>query len=136
MNDHKQMIVEQLKKRPSQVVCEKVGVGRSTYYRWRSENAEFKNKLTCGIKRGFLLVNDLAESQLVGAIRDRNLTAIIYWLTSPSNLRKQIGNYPQARPRSYELSEEETKVVQQALALMSSGKEQDAWFSSRITRKS
>jgi hypothetical protein len=29
---------------------------------------------------GQLLVNDLAESQLVSAVKDRNLSAIMYWL--------------------------------------------------------
>jgi hypothetical protein len=127
MNDHKQMIVEQLKKTPIvQVVCEKVGVGRSTYYRWRSEDAEFKKQTDLALKEGFLLVNDLAESQLVGAIRDRNLTAIIYWLKHHHPIYENRLEITHKQDRSYELSEEEAKVVQQALALMSSGKEQNA----------
>ena len=127
MNDHKQMIVEQLKKTPIvQVVCEKVGVGRSTYYRWRSEDAEFKKQTDLALKEGFLLVNDLAESQLVSAIRDRNLTAIIYWLKYHHPIYENRLEITHKQDRSYELSEEEAKVVQQALALMSSSKEQNA----------
>nr|MCW1949660.1 hypothetical protein [Candidatus Shapirobacteria bacterium] len=32
------------------------------------------------VRKGTLLVNDLAESQLISAIKDKNITAIIFWL--------------------------------------------------------
>lgn len=77
----KQLVIDQLKKTPIvQVVCEKTGVGRSTYYRWRKEDSDFKKATNKALKEGSLLVNDLAESQLISAIKDKNLTAIIFWL--------------------------------------------------------
>lgn len=76
-----ELLLEQLKKTPIvQVACEKVGIGRATYYRWRKENEVFSEQADISIAEGSLLVNDMAESQLMAAIRDKNLTAIIFWL--------------------------------------------------------
>lgn len=78
---NKKLILEQLKKTPIvQIVCEKSGVGRATYYRWRKEDPEFSRLADQAISEGQLLVNDLAESQLISAIRDKNLSAIVFWL--------------------------------------------------------
>lgn len=75
------LIIEQLKKTPIvQVACEKINVGRSTYYRWRKEDAEFAQQSDQALLDGSLLVNDMAESQLMSAIKDKNMTAIIFWL--------------------------------------------------------
>lgn len=81
IDNNQELLLEQLKKTPVvQVACEKVGVGRATYYRWRKENEEFTKLADEAITEGNALVNDMAESQLMAAIRDKNLTAIIFWL--------------------------------------------------------
>lgn len=81
VDKNQELLLEQLKKTPIvQVACEKVGVGRATYYRWRKENEEFAKIADEAITEGTNLVNDMAESQLMSAIRDKNLTAIIFWL--------------------------------------------------------
>ncbi|HRN70497.1 MAG TPA: phBC6A51 family helix-turn-helix protein [Candidatus Woesebacteria bacterium] len=77
----KQDLLEQLKKTPIvQVACQKINIGRATYYRWRHEDEEFSQKADEAIMEGALLVNDIAESQLMTAIKNQNLTAIIFWL--------------------------------------------------------
>ena len=77
----KQMLIEQLKKTPIiQIACEKLNIGRATYYRWRSENEEFAKLTDDAIKEGNLFMNDVAESQLISAIKDKNLSAIVFWL--------------------------------------------------------
>lgn len=81
IDKNQELLLEQLKKTPIvQVACEKVGIGRATYYRWRKENEYFAEQADISIAEGSLLVNDMAESQLMAAIRDKNLTAIIFWL--------------------------------------------------------
>jgi len=81
IDSNKELLIEQLKKTPIvQVACEKAGIGRATYYRWRKENEVFAEQADISIAEGSLLVNDMAESQLMAAIRDKNLTAIIFWL--------------------------------------------------------
>jgi len=75
------LMLMQLKKTPIvQVACEKTGISRATYYRWRKEDPEFADKADIAIDEGLNLINDMAESQLISAIKDRNLTGIIFWL--------------------------------------------------------
>ncbi len=77
----KEDILEQLKKTPIvHAACQKVNVGRATYYRWRHDDEDFSQKADEAIIEGSLLVNDIAESQLMTAIKNQNLTAIIFWL--------------------------------------------------------
>lgn len=78
---NKELLIEQLKKTPIiQVSCEKVGIGRATFYRWKQEDQDFATRADEALAEGSSLVNDVAESQLMSAIRDKNLTAIIFWL--------------------------------------------------------
>lgn len=77
----KSLLLEQLKKTPIiQIACEKLGIARATFYRWKTEDKLFAKAVDNAVLEGCLLVNDLAESQLIGAVKDRNLTAIMYWL--------------------------------------------------------
>ena len=79
--ENKARLVEQLKKTPIvQIACEKEGLGRASYYRWRKEDPEFADAADEALCTGKSLISDLAESQLIKAIRDGNMTAIIYWL--------------------------------------------------------
>ena len=77
----KELLIEQLKKTPIiQLACERTSISRATYYRWRKEDQQFAKKADESLIEGILLVNDMAESQLMSAIREKNMTAIIYWL--------------------------------------------------------
>lgn len=78
---NKEQLLEILKKTPIvQIACEKAGVGRATYYRWRKEDSEFAKESDQALLDGSLLINDMAESQMMSAIKDKNMTAIIFWL--------------------------------------------------------
>lgn len=77
----KQAILENLRKIPIiQIACERTGINRSTYYRWKKLDPIFAKAADEAIKTGLSLVNDLAESQLIAAIRDQNMSGIIFWL--------------------------------------------------------
>ncbi len=77
----KKKIIEHLRKTPIvQIACEKSGLSRATYYRWRKDDSEFVKETDKALSDGSLIVNDMAESQLMSAIRDKNMTAIIFWL--------------------------------------------------------
>lgn len=74
-------LLEQLRKTPIvQIACEKLGISRWTLYRWKKEDSDLAKKIDDAIFEGRLLVNDLAESQLISAVKDRNFGAITYWL--------------------------------------------------------
>ncbi len=75
------LLLEQFKRTPIvQVACEKIGIGRATFYRWKKEDKEFAIQADDALLQGSLLINDMAESQLISAIRDQNLGAIVFWL--------------------------------------------------------
>ncbi len=77
----KDLLLEQIKKIPIiQVACEKVGIARSSIYRWRNEDKDFSQKLDEALIEGEKFINDMSESQLINLIRDKNLPAINLWL--------------------------------------------------------
>lgn len=77
----KQLLLEQLKKTPIvQIACEKAGISRATYYRWRKEDGEFKKATDEAIFEGEMLITDMSESQLISLIKDKNFAAIQLWL--------------------------------------------------------
>ncbi len=77
----KKRILEQLKKFPVvEIACNKTGISRATYYRWRKSDADFAEVCDEAIMLSAGFINDLAESQLIASIKDRNMTAIIFWL--------------------------------------------------------
>ena len=79
--EDKKLFLETLRKNPiAQVACEKTGTGRTTYYRWRKEDEQFKNEADLAITDGEMLVNDLSESQVISMIKERNFQAISLWL--------------------------------------------------------
>ncbi len=83
IQEEKKLLLEHLEKTPIvQIACEKSGVGRSTYYRWLEQDKKFARSAKQALSKGVLIMNDLAESQLLKSVRDGNMTAIIFWLKS------------------------------------------------------
>lgn len=81
INKQKDKAISLLEKTPIvSYVCKKIDISRSTFYRWQNEDTEFKNSSQKAIYEGKLEINDFAESQLINLIKDKNITAIIYWL--------------------------------------------------------
>lgn len=117
-DETKALFLEQLKKTPIvQIACEKLGIGRATFYRWKVEDAEFTKQVEAAIFDGRLMVNDLAESQLIGAVRDRDMRAIMYWLKHHHTDYKSRLEIEATVNTIHELSEEQKALIQQALKL-------------------
>lgn len=117
----KNIVLEQLKKTPIvQIACEKSGIGRATYYRWRKEDKDFSKKADTALEEGSLLINDMAESQLMSAIRDRNMTAIIFWLKHHhSRYTTRVELTAHLKRQDEELTPEQEELVSKALQLAS-----------------
>ena len=99
----KKALVEQLRKTPIvQLAVERVGVGRSTYYKWRADDDVFATAADEAIEAGKFFINDIAESKLLQLIQNSNLTAIIFWLKSnhPSYTTRCIHEYDLTCPRT------------------------------------
>lgn len=116
----KNSLIEQLKEMPIvQVACKKVGVGRTTYYRWR-ESKKFAREADAAIAEGEAFITDMSESQLISLIRDRNFQALQLWLKSHS---PKYGNKVEISGRlthsDEELTPEQMSLVKTALRLAS-----------------
>jgi len=120
----KELLLEQLKKTPIvQLACEKMGIGRSTYYRWKKEDSKFSGLADAAVLEGSLLINDMAESQLLSAIKDKNMTAIIFWLKHHHPAYETRIELRQAISRMEEkLTPRQEEIIKEALKITSSDK--------------
>ncbi len=66
--------------------CEAAKVGRTTYYEWLRDDAEFK-KAVSEIENVCL---DIAESSLMQQIKDHNTTATIFYLKTKGRHRGYV----------------------------------------------
>lgn len=116
----KALFIDLLKKTPIvQVVCEKVGITRTTYYRWHKADKEFAESADMALADGAGLINDMAESQLITAVRDGNLSAVMYWLKSHHRMYANRVELAIDQKPNEELTPEQEEIVRKALALAS-----------------
>lgn len=119
--EQKERLVEQLKKTPIvQIACDKAGISRATYYRWRKDDKEFAKVTDEALTEGATLVSDIAESQLLSLIKEKNLTAIIFWLKHHhATYTTRVEVNAKIRQSIEELTPEQEAVVTEALRLAS-----------------
>lgn len=80
-NKVKDTFLSELHKIPIiQVACEKSGISRQSVYRWKQEDKEFEKEMEKALAEGEALVNDMSESQLLTLIKEKNFSAIRFWL--------------------------------------------------------
>ena len=115
------VLLEQLRKMPIvHVACEKAGVSRATYYRWRKEDEEFAKATDEALQDGVSLVSDMAESQLLTQIRDGNLGAVMYWLKHRNaNYNNKLEVTAKIKTDSDALTPEQEAAITEALKLAS-----------------
>lgn len=113
----KQKIIELLAKTPIvEIVCQKTNVARCTFYRWKILDKAFSKAVDKALFDGKQKINDLAESTIISAIQNQNITATIWWMKN---------NHPNYRPKleisaadnSDELTKEQKKEVMKSLKL-------------------
>lgn len=114
----KQFLEELMKVPIVQVACEKTGISRNSVYRWRREDKKFAEDMDKAMTEGVAFVNDMSESQLLTMIKEKNWSAISFWLRHRNdNYKKKIE--VTTNERIDELTPEQQKVVKQALKLAS-----------------
>jgi hypothetical protein len=112
----KEVFLSHLRKMPIvHIACERTGIGRTTYYRWRKEDAEFSKKADEAMADSEAMITDLSESQLITLIKEKNWAAINLWLRThhPKYGNKlELSGTVNARMVK-DFSEEEKKELQQ-----------------------
>lgn len=77
----KERLLERLRNMPIvEAACKQIDLPRATYYRWRKDDETFADACDEAIEQSAAKINDMAESQLISSIKDKNMTAIIFWL--------------------------------------------------------
>ncbi|MEN9551959.1 MAG: hypothetical protein RI935_336 [Candidatus Parcubacteria bacterium] len=118
-NKVQDQFLEELAKVPIvQVACEKCRLSRNSVYRWRKEDKTFEKKMDEALASGVAFVNDMSESQLLTLIKEKNYSAISFWL------RHRNDNYKDrieitTKEDNEALSPSQAKVVRHALKLAS-----------------
>lgn len=114
----KDALLEELTKCPIvQVSCERTSVGRATYYKWRTDDPEFRRASNNAIDEGEKFINDIAESQLIRKIKEGNMTAIIYW-SKHNNKKYSERRYDEPTEGLGVLPPDQAKELVKALHLM------------------
>ena len=115
----KKLMLEHLRKMPNiQLVCEKIGVGRTTFYTWCRQSKKFKQQAEEAKLEGRFYMSDFAEGQLFSLIKDGKIEAIRLYL---QNNHPQYANKLEIKGNivheQKELSPEQKKLIRQALKL-------------------
>ncbi len=117
----KELIIQQLKNAPIiQIACKKAGIGRATFYRWKTNDKKFAKAANEAIIEGLLFINDIAESQLISAIKDRNLTSIMFWLRHRHKIySNKLEVTARLKKTEEKLTTEQKAIIKKALSLAS-----------------
>lgn len=113
--------LEHLRKIPIiQVACEKTGISRNSIYRWRKEDETFRKSMEEALQEGEELVNDMSESQLLTMIKEKNWSAVSFWLRHRNpKFRERLEVTANLQTPREELDPEQEAVVREALRLAS-----------------
>lgn len=117
----KELFIEQLRKIPIvQLVAEKLEVGRTTYYRWKRNDKKFSQECDKALEEGCALINDLAEGTLISAMKNNNLTAVMYWLNHRHDKYKnKVELSGSITTKKEKLTPEQESSIKRAIKLMS-----------------
>ena len=115
----KGLLLEQFKKTQIvQIACQKTGIARATYYRFRKSDPEFAKQADDALHEGISLINDLAESQLLSLIRDRNLGSVVFWLKSHHPSYAEKLEVTGRLKHDYELTADQEELITKALEMV------------------
>ncbi len=116
----KQKFIEILEKTPViQVACERAGISRATFYRWKESDKEFAEKTESALSEGNSLVSDIAIAQLISAIKEKNLGAIKFWLQNHHPDYANEMHITAKVEQEVTLTPEQEALVRRALELVS-----------------
>ncbi len=102
-------ILEEIERTPIiQVVCEKFGISRQTFYRWMNESEDNFNDVNKAMGFGVGLVNDVAESNVLTGIKNKDAAYTKYWLSHRHEAYKKPFRHRDASNDQFEQKRIET----------------------------
>lgn len=117
---------EELSKVPIvQVACEKTGVSLNSIYRWKKEDKAFSVKMDKALVDGVSLVNDMSESQLLTLIKEKNYSAISFWLRHRNDNYKSKLEVKHSYIDDVPLTKEQKEVINKTLNILKDEKQKN-----------
>ncbi len=115
----KKQLLQRLEKTPIvEVACQQAKVPRSTYYRWRKTDTNFAEACDMTLEESIGRINDLAESQLISAIKEQNMGAITFWLKHHHRrYETRVNIHGTIKHQAEALTDEQSELVERALQL-------------------
>lgn len=117
-NRLKDSFLAELRKIPIvQVACERVDISRNSIYKWKKTDLKFAEEMERALAEGEALVNDLTENQLLSLIKEKEWSAISFWLRHRNPKFKDKIEVTTKTDSIEELTPEQEIMVRQALKL-------------------
>ncbi|MFA7277446.1 MAG: hypothetical protein WC101_00460 [Candidatus Gracilibacteria bacterium] len=110
------------------IACQKVGISRATFYRWKETDKDFKKKATRAERLGRESSNDIAEYGLLKGAKEGKIEHIKYLLShnskryKPNKSDKVIIEH-RSGPKA---SEEPKQTIEDFIDIMTSRNEEEA----------
>ncbi len=98
-----------------ETACRKIGIARSTYYRWCNDDRKYYHRSEAAKIKGREKLNDFVESKLLENIKNNQQSAIQFWLTNNSKTYR-LGRATHIR-RMAQIQDEELKRNQEILKI-------------------
>jgi|SRR3989338_5639955 len=110
----RQAFLEQLKRTPTiEQSCQKVGIGRTTVYRWMNKSKRFAIHVEESLIEGRKFMSDIAETQLFSLIGEKKIEAIRLYLSTHNS---RYGNKIEIKgSMQHTLTPAEKKLLKKAL---------------------
>ncbi|MEK7464088.1 MAG: hypothetical protein AAB610_03145 [Patescibacteria group bacterium] len=117
-NKVKDNFLAELRKIPIvQVACERIGVSRNSVYRWKNTDEIFSDEMDRALAEGEALVNDLTENQLLTLIKEKEWSAISFWLRHRNPKFRERVEITTKTESDGKLTAEQESIVREALRL-------------------
>lgn len=72
------------------VACKKVGLNKSSFYRWKHEDKRFAREVTRAVSRGREDVSDIAEAHVVQGVKKGEKNYVMLWLRTHRSPYRRI----------------------------------------------
>lgn len=121
---NKAKVVEILEKSPViQIACDRANISRATFFRWKSEDTEFANKVDEALSDGKGFISDMAIAQLIRAVKEGNPTMIKFWLTKHHiDYRDKIDITAEIKHKDPIFTPEQQQFINYAVEFLSNAK--------------
>lgn len=115
--EQKKIIIETLRKTPLvESACAKAGINRRTFYRWKEEDSVFAKEAEEAQHEGKELVNDAAEGQIIGSIKQGRIQGAMFWLKhNKSEYRNKVEVFGNMKIEDERLTPEEETLLAEVI---------------------